>query len=165
MLNNNAENRQKITPFLWFDGQAGEAVRFYTSVFKQAKAGAVVRYGAGGPGPEGTVMTATFQLHGQEFVALNGGPQFTFTPAVSFVINCQTQQEIDEVWEKLSEGGAKGQCGWLQDKFGLSWQIVPDVLVQMLQDPDARRSGRVMQAMLRMDKLHIPTLEQAYAAY
>ncbi len=164
MANDSAGIKQKITPFLWFNNQAEEAVQFYTSVFKNAKVGRTTRYGAEGPGPEGTVMTATFQLYGQEFVVLNGGPQFTFSPAVSFVVNCETQQEVDELWEKLSEGGKKGRCGWLDDKFGLSWQIVPVALTKLLQDPDAEKLGRVMQAMMQMDKIEIDVLEQAYEA-
>ena len=153
---------QKITPFLWFDGKAEEAMNFYVSIFKNAKIVGVTRYGEAGPGPKGTVMTAKFELDGQEFVALNGGPQFTFTEALSFVVNCATQQEVDEFWEKLSEGGNKSRCGWLKDKYGLSWQVVPTVLVEMLQDKDAEKSKRVMQAMLQMDKLDINTLKQAY---
>jgi predicted 3-demethylubiquinone-9 3-methyltransferase (glyoxalase superfamily) len=153
---------QKITPFLWFDGKAEEAMNFYVSIFKNAKIVGVTRYGEAGPGPKGTVMTAKFELDGQEFVALNGGPQFTFTEAISFVVNCATQQEVDEFWEKLSEGGEKSRCGWLKDKYGLSWQVVPTVLVEMLQDKDAEKSKRVMQAMLQMDKLDINTLKQAY---
>jgi predicted 3-demethylubiquinone-9 3-methyltransferase (glyoxalase superfamily) len=153
---------QKITPFLWFDGKAEEAMNFYVSIFKNAKIVGVTRYGEAGPGPKGTVMTAKFELDGQEFVALNGGPQFTFTEAISFVVNCATQQEVDEFWEKLSEGGEKSRCGWLKDKYGLSWQVVPTVLVEMIQDKDAEKSKRVMQAMLQMDKLDINTLKQAY---
>ena len=153
---------QKITPFLWFDGKAEEAINFYVSIFKNAKIVGVTRYGEAGPGPKGTVMTAKFELDGQEFVALNGGPQFTFTEAISFVVNCATQQEVDEFWEKLSEGGEKSRCGWLKDKYGLSWQVVPTVLVEMIQDKDAEKSKRVMQAMLQMDKLDINTLKQAY---
>jgi predicted 3-demethylubiquinone-9 3-methyltransferase (glyoxalase superfamily) len=153
---------QKITPFLWFDGKAEEAMNFYVSIFKNAKIVSVTRYGEAGPGPKGTVMTAKFELDGQEFVALNGGPQFTFTEAISFVVNCATQQEVDEFWEKLSQGGEKSRCGWLKDKYGLSWQVVPTVLVEMLQDKDAEKSKRVMQAMLQMDKLDINTLKQAY---
>jgi predicted 3-demethylubiquinone-9 3-methyltransferase (glyoxalase superfamily) len=153
---------QKITPFLWFDGKAEEAMNFYVSIFKNAKIVSVTRYGEAGPGPKGTVMTAKFELDGQEFVALNGGPQFTFTEAISFVVNCATQQEVDEFWEKLSEGGEKSRCGWLKDKYGLSWQVVPTVLVEMIQDKDAEKSKRVMQAMLQMDKLDINTLKQAY---
>jgi len=153
---------QKITPFLWFDGKAEEAMNFYVSIFKNSKVVNVTRYGEAGPGPKGTVMTAKFELDGQEFVALNGGPQFTFTEAISFVVNCATQQEVDEFWEKLSEGGEKSRCGWLKDKYGLSWQVVPTVLVEMLQDKDAEKSKRVMQAMLQMDKLDIKALKQAY---
>jgi len=152
---------QKITPFLWFDGKAEEAVRFYTSIFKDSKVGSITRYGNAGPGPKGTVMTATFQIHGQEFIALNGGPQFTFSPAISLVVNCETQEEVDRLWEKLSEGGAKQQCGWLTDRYGLSWQIVPTVLGKLVQDKDAAKSARVMQAMLAMEKLDIGLLKKA----
>jgi len=127
---------QKITPFLWFDGEAEEAMNFYVSVFKNSKVVRVSRYGAAGPGPKGTVMSATFQLDGQDFFALNGGPHFTFSPAISFFVNCETQQEVDELWEKLSEGGEKSKCGWLKDKYGLSWQIIPSVLGRLLQDKD-----------------------------
>ena len=155
---------QKITPFLWFDGKAEEAMNFYISIFKNSKILSVTRYGEAGPGPEGTVMTAKFALNGQEFVALNGGPQFTFTEAISFVVNCETQQEVDELWEKLSEGGQKSRCGWLKDKYGLSWQVVPTALVEMLQDKDAKKSNRVMQAMLQMNKIEIETLRRAYYA-
>lgn len=154
---------QKITPFLWFDNQAEEAVKFYTSLFTNSKIVSVTRYGEAGPGPKGTVMTAAFQLDGQEFVALNGGPQFKFTEAISFVINCKTQEEVDHFWEKLSAGGEKSRCGWLKDKYGLSWQVVPRVLGEMLGDKDAAKAKRVMQAMLKMDKIDIKTLEQAYA--
>ena len=154
---------QKITPFLWFDGKAEEAMRFYVSIFKNSKVGAITRYGDAGPGPKGTVMVVTFQLDGQEFIALNGGPQFTFSPAISFVVNCETQEEVDAFWEKLSEGGEKLQCGWLTDKYGLSWQIVPTVLGEMMQDKDAEKSQRVMKAMLQMNKLDIERLKQAYA--
>jgi predicted 3-demethylubiquinone-9 3-methyltransferase (glyoxalase superfamily) len=153
---------QKITPFLWFDGKAEEAMNFYVSVFKNSKVGRVTRYGEAGPGPKGTVMSATFQLDGQEFFALNGGPQYTFTPAISFFVNCETQQEVDELWEKLSAGGRKDRCGWLQDKYGLSWQIIPSVLGKMLGDKDAEKANRVMQAMLKMDKLDIKRLQEAY---
>lgn len=139
---------QKITPFLWFDDQAEEAVNFYTSIFKNSKVVSMSRYGEGGPGPQGTVMTATFQLEGQEFMALNGGPHFTFSPAISFFINCATQEEVDELWEKLSSGGEEGQCGWLKDKYGLSWQIIPTILGELLQDKDAEKARRVMNAML-----------------
>ncbi len=153
---------QKITPFLWFDSNAEEAVKFYTSIFKDSKVGSITRYGDAGPGPKGSVMTATFELHGQEFVALNGGPHFTFSPAISFVVNCETQQEVDELWGKLSAGGATEQCGWLRDRFGVSWQIVPTVLVEMLQDKDSAKAQRVMAAMLKMVKLDIKALREAY---
>jgi predicted 3-demethylubiquinone-9 3-methyltransferase (glyoxalase superfamily) len=153
---------QKITPFLWFDGQAEEAMNFYVSVFKNSKVVRVSRYGEAGPGPKGTVMSATFQLEGQEFFALNGGPQYRFTPAISLFVNCETQQEVDELWEKLSAGGKKDRCGWLTDKYGLSWQIIPSVLGKMLQDKDAEKANRVMKAMLQMDKIDIKGLKQAY---
>jgi predicted 3-demethylubiquinone-9 3-methyltransferase (glyoxalase superfamily) len=155
-------NMQKITPFLWFDNQVEEAINFYTSIFKKAKVGNVVRYGEAGPGPEGSVMAASFELEGQEFTALNGGPQFTFSPAISFLVNCETQEEVDELWEKLSEGGEKQECGWLKDKFGVSWQIVPTILGEMLNDKDPVRAQRVMQAMLQMQKIEIKLLMQAY---
>jgi len=153
---------QKITPFLWFDNQAEEAMNFYVSVFKNSKNVSITRFGEAGPGANGTVMTARFQIEGQEFVALNGGPVFTFTPAISFVVNCETQEEVDRLWEKLSEGGEKQQCGWLKDKFGVSWQIVPIVLVDLLNDPDPVKSQRVMKAMLPMGKIDIKTLKQAF---
>ena len=154
---------QKITPFLWFDDKAEEAMRFYVSIFKNSKVGSITRYGDVGPGPKGTVMVVTFQLDGQEFIALNGGPQFTFSPAISLVVNCETQGEVDAFWEKLSEGGEKLQCGWLRDKYGLSWQIVPIVLGEMMQDKDEEKSQRVMKAMLQMNKIDIARLKQAYA--
>ena len=153
---------QKITPFLWFDNQAEEAANFYTSIFKNSKVGNVARYGEAGPGPEGSVMTVSFQLEGQEFTALNGGPAFKFTEAISFFVDCKSQEEVDELWEKLTEGGEEGPCGWLKDKFGLSWQIVPTVLIEMLNDSDPEKSKRVTEAMLQMKKIDIPTLEQAY---
>jgi predicted 3-demethylubiquinone-9 3-methyltransferase (glyoxalase superfamily) len=153
---------QKITPFLWFNDNAEEAMNFYISIFKNSKVLNVARYGEAGPGANGTVMSATFQLHGQEFVALNGGPHFKFTEAISFVVYCETQEEVDEFWEKLSEGGEKSRCGWLKDKYGLSWQIVPTVLAELYQDKDAEKTKRVMEAMLKMDKLDIKTLKQAY---
>jgi predicted 3-demethylubiquinone-9 3-methyltransferase (glyoxalase superfamily) len=153
---------QRITPFLWFDDKAEEAVEFYTSIFKNSKIGRISRYGEEGPGPKGTLMTATFQLNGQEFMALNGGPYFTFSPAISFFVNCETQEEVDELWEKLSEGGEKQQCGWLKDKYGVSWQIVPTALGVLLQDKDAEKSSRVMKAMLQMNKIDIAILKQAY---
>ena len=153
---------QKITPFLWFDGNAEEAINFYVSIFKNSKILSIARYGEAGPGPKGTVMTAAFQLDGQEFVALNGGPQFKFTEAISFWVRCETQEEIDEMWEKLSAGGAKSRCGWLKDKYGLSWQVVPPILGEMLQDKDAKKSQRVMAAMMQMDKIDIGLLRKAY---
>jgi predicted 3-demethylubiquinone-9 3-methyltransferase (glyoxalase superfamily) len=153
---------QKITPFLWFDGKAEEAMNFYVSVFKNPKVVRVSRYGEGGPGPKGTVMSATFELEGQQFYALNGGPQFTFTPAISLFVNCETQQEVDELWEKLSEGGKKERCGWLKDKYGLSWQIIPSALGKLLGDKDSAKANRVMVAMLQMDKIDIQRLQQAY---
>src|SRR5262249_32363175 len=153
---------QKITPFLWFDGKAEEAVNFYVSIFKNSKIVRLARCGDAGPGPKGSVMSATFQLDGQEFFALNGGPQFSFTPAISFFVNCETQEEVDELWEKLSAGGKKEQCGWVTDKFGLSWQIIPTALGQMLGDKDARKSGRVLEAMMQMSKIEISRLRQAY---
>jgi len=153
---------QKITPFLWFDDKAEEAMNFYVSIFKNSKVGTVTRYGEAGPGPKGTVMSATFQLDGQDFFALNGGPLFKFTPAISFFVNCETQQEVDELWEKRSAGGRKDRCGWLQDQYGLSWQIIPSVLGKMLGDKDAEKARSVMQAMLQMDKIDIKGLQQAY---
>jgi len=153
---------QKITPFLWFDHQAEEAANFYASIFPNSRIVKVVRYGKAGPGPAGSVMTVEFQLEGQSFVALNGGPHFKFTEAISFVVNCQTQDEVDAFWEKLSAGGTEVQCGWLKDKFGLSWQIVPTVLPQLLNDPDPEKSQRVMKVMLTMKKLDISALKQAY---
>jgi len=157
---------QKITPFLWFDDKAEEAMNFYVSVFKNSKIRKVTRYGEAGAEvagrPKGTVMTATFQLNGQEFIALNGGPQFKFTEAISFVVNCETQDEIDEFWEKLSEGGEQAQCGWLKDRYGVSWQIVPTVLDEMMQDKDPKKTNRVMNAMLQMVKIDIKRLQEAY---
>ena len=153
---------QKITPFLWFDDQAEQAVNLYTSIFKNSKIGSIARYGEGGPRPAGMVMTITFQLDGQEFMALNGGPEFAFTEAISFFVNCETQAEIDELWEKLSAGGEKGRCGWLKDKYGLSWQIVPTALGELMQGKDAERSRRVREALLQMDKLDIEKLKLAY---
>lgn len=153
---------QKITPFLWFDDQAEEAMNFYISIFKNSKALSISRYGEAGPGRPGKVMTGTFQLDGQEFMALNGGPEFKFTEALSFFVNCETQQEVDELWEKLSEGGEKGQCGWLKDKFGLSWQIVPSVLGELMSGKDAKKVKSLTQAMLQMKKLDIDKLKQAY---
>jgi predicted 3-demethylubiquinone-9 3-methyltransferase (glyoxalase superfamily) len=153
---------QKIVPFLWFDDQAEKAANHYISIFPDSKVLSITRYGDAGPGPKGTVMTVSFQLAGQEFIALNGGPQFKFTEAISLSVNCQTQEEVDELWEKLSEGGEEGPCGWLKDKYGLSWQINPTALGEMLQDPDAEKSNRVMQAMLKMGKIDIAGLRRAY---
>jgi predicted 3-demethylubiquinone-9 3-methyltransferase (glyoxalase superfamily) len=153
---------QKITPFLWFDGQAEEAAAFYASIFPNSRIIKVVRYGEAGPGPAGSAMTVQFQLEGMTFVALNGGPHFKFTEAISFVVNCQTQDEVDGYWEKLSAGGAVIQCGWLKDKFGLAWQIVPTALPELLSDPDPVKSQRVMKAMMTMKKLDIRALKQAY---
>jgi predicted 3-demethylubiquinone-9 3-methyltransferase (glyoxalase superfamily) len=151
-----------ITPFLWFNDQAEEAMKFYVSIFPNSKVGTVTRYGDAGPGPRGTVMTATFQIGGQEFIALNGGPQFKFTEAISFVVNCDTQQEVDRLWDKLSEGGSKSRCGWLKDKYGLSWQVVPIALGEMLADKGPAKASRVMQAMMQMDKIDTTILKQAY---
>ena len=153
---------QKITPFLWFDGKAEEAMSFYVSIFKNSKVVRVSRYGDAGPGSKGTVMSATFQLDGQDFFALNGGPQFTFSPAISFFVNCETQQEVDELWEKLFAGGEKDRCGWLRDKYGVSWQIIPSVLGKLLQDKDVKKANNVMKAMLQMNKIDIKRLQQAY---
>ena len=153
---------QKITPFLWFDCEAEAAVAFYTSIFPDSKVIKVLRYGEAGPGPAGSVMTVEFQLHGQLFVALNGGAHFKFTEAISFVVNCQTQDEVDGYWEKLSAGGTQVQCGWLKDRFGLAWQIVPTALPELLSDPDPEKSQRVMKAMMTMKKLDIRALQQAY---
>ena len=153
---------QKITPFLWFDNQAEEAVNYYTSIFKSSKVGAISRYGEAGPGPKGSVMTASFQLNGQDFIALNGGPRFKFNESISFVVNCDTQDEIDHYWDHLLEGGTPQACGWLKDKFGLSWQIVPTILPKLFQSKDPEKSKRVMEAMLKMVKFDIKALEEAY---
>jgi len=147
---------KKPTPFLWFDGQAEEATNFYVATFKNAKTLSMSRRG------DGSVMAATFEINGQEFIALNGGPQFKFSEAVSFLVSCETQQEVDELWDKLSEGGAKQRCGWLKDKFGLSWQVVPAALGQMLQDKNRTKANNVMAAMMKMDKIDIAALQQAY---
>lgn len=147
---------QKIVPFLWFDGQAEEAMKFYVSIFKNSKIVSLM------PGPNGTVMGGSFQLEGQQFSALNGGPQYKFTPAISLFVNCETQQEVDELWERLSAGGEKSQCGWLKDKFGLSWQIIPSALGRMLGDKDPKKAQRVMQAMLQMKKIDIKGLQEAF---
>src|SRR4051812_33548540 len=157
---------QKITPFLWFNDQAEEAINFYCSVFKNSKIGNMARYNEVGSKvagrPAGSLMTASFSLDGQEFVALNGGPHFKFTEAISFVVDCATQEEVDYYWHKLTEGGTESMCGWLKDKFGLSWQVVPAILSKLLSDPDPKKSQRVMQAMLQMRKIDIPTLQKAY---
>jgi predicted 3-demethylubiquinone-9 3-methyltransferase (glyoxalase superfamily) len=154
---------QKITTFLWFDNNAEEAINLYTSVFKNSKIKEVSRYGDAGPGPKGSVMTASFQLEGQDFIALNGGPHFKFTEAISLVVNCETQQEVDELWNKLTaNGGAESQCGWLKDKFGLSWQIIPTTLSKLMSDKDAAKAQRVMMAMLKMKKIDIKALQDAY---
>ena len=154
---------QKITPFLWFDGKAEEAANFYVSIFKNSKILNIARCGEAGPGPKGTVMSATFRLDGQEFMALNGEPMFTFSPAISFFVKCESQEEVDELWTKLSEDGEKQRCGWLKDKYGVSWQIIPTALGKMAQDKDAEKSNKVMRAMLQMDKIDIKGLAQAYA--
>ena len=151
----------RITPCLWFDDHAEEAMKFYVSIFRNSKEGSVTRYGETGPGPKGSVMTATFTLDGQEFMALNGGPTFKITPAISFIVNCKTQKEIDTYWEKLSTGGKKVQCGWLTDKFGVSWQIVPTMLARLVSGKDPAQSDRVMKAVLKMVKLDIRKLKQA----
>lgn len=152
---------QKITPFLWFNDNAEEAANFYTSIFKHSKLGNIARCGETGPGPKGSVMSVTFQIEGQDFIALNGGPQFKFTPAISFFVDCQSQDEVDNLWEKLAAGGRKDHCGWLQDKFGVSWQIIPTVLGELLHSKDPETAQRVMKAMLKMDKIDIETLKRA----
>lgn len=153
---------QKIVTFLWFDDQAEEAANFYVSLFPDSKVVDVTRYGDVGPGPKGTVMSVTFQLAGQDYIALNGGPQFKFTEAISLFVNCETQAEVDELWEKLSDGGERGPCGWLKDKYGLSWQIVPTVLGELLRDQDSEKANRVLGALLQMSKLEIAGLKEAY---
>ena len=153
---------QKITPFLWFDGKAEEAMNFYVSIFKNSKVVRVSRYGEAGPGPKGSVMSATFVLEGQDFYALNGGPQFKFTPAISLFVSCEAQQEVDDLWDKLSAGGSQDPCGWLRDKYGVSWQIIPTILGKLLGDKDPAKANRVMQAMLKMTKIDIKGLQQAY---
>jgi predicted 3-demethylubiquinone-9 3-methyltransferase (glyoxalase superfamily) len=156
---------QKITPFLWFDNQAEEAVNFYTSVFKNSKIGTVARYGESGPGPKGSVMTIMFELDGQDFMALNGGPIFKFTEAISLMVNCEDQEEIDYFWEKLSaDGGKEVECGWLKDKYGLFWQVVPKILGELVQSKDPEKSERVMKALMQMKKLDIAQLKQAAEA-
>jgi predicted 3-demethylubiquinone-9 3-methyltransferase (glyoxalase superfamily) len=154
---------QKITPFLWFDHQAEDAASLYISLFPDSKVTRVSRYGDGMPLPKGTVMSVTFELAGQEFTALNGGPAFKFTEAISFFVSCETQAEIDRLWSKLTEGGEPSQCGWLKDRFGLSWQIVPAVLGELIGDPDPEKAGRATQAMLKMGKLDIAELKRAHA--
>ena len=151
-----------ITTFLTFNNQAEEAVNFYVSIFRNSKIVSTSRYGEGGPGPKGSITSATFLLEGQEFIALNGGPHFTFADGISLFVNCKTQEEVDELWEKLSEGGEKGPCGWLKDKYGLSWQVIPTALGQLLGDKDPNKSQRVMQAMLQMSRIDIETLRRAY---
>lgn len=155
---------QKITPFLWFNRDAEKAAKFYVSVFKKGKVGAISRYTEGGPAPAGSVMTVEFRLFGQDFVALNGGPVFKFNEAISFVVHCQTQREVDYYWKKLSAGGREIECGWLRDKFGVSWQIVPTVLMDLLKGKDRAKAARVMQAMMQMVKIDIKKLQQAAAA-
>jgi predicted 3-demethylubiquinone-9 3-methyltransferase (glyoxalase superfamily) len=152
---------RKITPFLYFDDQAEEAARFYTSVFKNSRIVEITRYTEAGPRPEGSVMTVTFELEGEEFIALNGGPEFTFSPAISLFVTCEKQEEIDELWEKLSQGGEEIQCGWLRDRYGVSWQICPTMLWELLHDPDRRKTQRVMRAMFGMVKLDIEALRRA----
>jgi predicted 3-demethylubiquinone-9 3-methyltransferase (glyoxalase superfamily) len=156
-------NMQKITPFLWFDNQAEEAANFYVSIFKNSKIKHIARYGDAGPGPKGSVMVVSFELDGVQFTALNGGPRFKFTEAVSFVVDCKSQEEVDHFWDKLSAGGQTQQCGWLKDKYGLSWQIVPTLLMELASDPDAAKSNRVMQALMQMTKIDIAKLQQAAA--
>ena len=156
--------QKKITTFLTYDDQAEEAINFYTSIFENSKILSTTRYGEAGPGSKGTLMSATFELAGQEFIALNGGPSFTFAQGISLFVDCETQEEVDELWEKLSDGGEKGPCGWLTDRFGVSWQIIPRALGEMLSDKDAERSQRVMKAMLQMSKIEIEGLRRAYEA-
>jgi predicted 3-demethylubiquinone-9 3-methyltransferase (glyoxalase superfamily) len=153
---------QKITPFLWFDNQAEEAMNFYASIFKNSKIGKVTRYGEAGPGQKGSVMVASFELEGLEFTALNAGPRFKFTEAISLYVNCESQEEVDYFWSKLTaDGGSESMCGWLKDKFGLSWQIIPSALPKLMSDPDREKANRVMQAMLQMKKIDVAKLEQA----
>ena len=170
-MNKAKKNVQKITPFLWFDGQAEDAVKFYTSIFKGSKIGRILRYGeetakvSESGQPVGSVLTIEFEIEGQKFVALNGGPPFQFNESISFVVNCETQQEVDYFWEKLTaDGGEESQCGWLKDKFGVSWQITPTILIDMLHDKDSEKSERVMKAMLQMQKIDIKKLKDAYAS-
>ena len=163
MIPMNKSVMQKITPSLWFDKQAEEAVNFYMSIFKNSKITSITRYGEAGPGPKGSVMVVMFELEGQPFMALNGGPYYTFSPAISFLVDCKTQEEVDELWEKLSQNGEVVQCGWLKDKYGISWQIVPTILGKLLNDPDPLKSQKVMKAMLQMKKINIEGLQKAYA--
>ena len=156
--------KQKITTYLWFDREAEEAANLYTSIFKNSEILNVARYGDAGPGPKGTAMTVNFQLDGQEFIALNGGPMYKSTEAISLLVDCETQEEVDRLWNKLTaDGGEESMCGWLKDKFGLSWQIIPSALFQLMSDPDPEKSKRVMEAMLQMKKIDVPTLERAHA--
>jgi len=170
IINEGINNVQKITPFLWFDNQAEDAVKFYTSIFKNSKTGKILRYDkeaakiSQSGRPVGSVLTIEFEIEGQKFTALNGGPEFKFNESISFVVKCQTQKEVDDFWEKLiAEGGQESQCGWLKDKFGVSWQVVPTVLIEMLQDKDSKKSERVMKAMLQMQKFDIKKLKEAHA--
>jgi predicted 3-demethylubiquinone-9 3-methyltransferase (glyoxalase superfamily) len=156
------EKVQKINPFLWFDNEAEEAAKFYVSIFKNSGVNKIVRYGKAGPGSDGSVMTVAFELEGQEFTALNGGPLYKFTEAISFVVNCNSQDEVDYYWDKLTEDGDEGVCGWLKDKYGLSWQIVPTQMIEMMSDPDPEKVKRVTEAMLQMVKIDIKTLKEAY---
>jgi predicted 3-demethylubiquinone-9 3-methyltransferase (glyoxalase superfamily) len=158
----NTTMKQKVTPFLWFDGNAEEAALFYTSIFKNSKIGHIARFGEAGPGTKGSVMTVTFEIHGQEFVALNGGPHYSFSPAISFFVSCDDQDEVDQLWDKLAQGGEKMNCGWLKDKFGVSWQIIPRELGELLHDTDALKSQRAMKAMLRMHKIDIAQIREAF---
>jgi predicted 3-demethylubiquinone-9 3-methyltransferase (glyoxalase superfamily) len=155
---------KKITPYLWFENQAEEAANYYASIFKNSKIHEIQRYGEAGPGPAGSAMIVTFELEGQDFIALNGGPQFKFNEAISFYVDCKTQEEVDELWAKLSAGGEEGLCGWLKDKYGLSWQIIPTTLTELLSDPDPEKAERVMKAMLQMSKIDIEGLKKAYAS-
>jgi predicted 3-demethylubiquinone-9 3-methyltransferase (glyoxalase superfamily) len=153
---------QKIITYLWFNDKAEEAANFYVSLFKNSKINAVRRYGDAGPGPKGSAMSVEFELEGQHFIALNGGPHFTFTPAISLFVNCENQQEVDELWQKFTAGGKESRCGWLQDKYGLSWQIIPTALGKLLSDPDPAKSSRVMKAMLQMGKIDVKALQEAH---
>ena len=156
--------KQKIVTYLWFDGKAEEAAKHYTSIFKNSQILSVTRHGDAGPGPKGSAMIVNFQLESQEFIALNGGPQFKFTEAISLLVNCDTQKEVDELWSRLSAGGEEGQCGWLKDKFGLSWQIIPSALMKLMQDRDPKKSKRVMEAMFQMKKIDIAGLKRAHSS-